>query len=266
MLTLELSSLIGLIAANLWALARISGVLITAPPFNNGAVPVRVRAGLALLLTVLLGPQVHAPAQLQPISAAALLVLAQQIVIGAAMGFVLRIVIEAFSYAGQLAGYAMGLSYGAVVDPTSGQSTPVLGQFYTLLATLLLLVNDVHLRLLAALAESFRALPVGDGVFAPAGGWMLLVWAGNLFAAAVQVALPVLAAMLVVNIGMAITSRAAPQLNLFAVGFPATLLVGLAALWLSLAGIGGVFAHLTDNGFDALWQALHGARIGALPR
>lgn len=252
----ELSSLIALISSGLWTLARISGVLLTAPPFDATTLPRMARAGLALLLTFLLSPLVPVPAGLQALSWAGMAVLAQQLLIGAALGFILRLVVEACAYAGQLAGFSMGLSFGAVVDPTTGTSTPVLGQFYTLLATLLLLVTNAHLRLLAALADSFRTLPVGAGVFTPATGWMLLQWAGMLFAGAVQVALPVLAAMLVVNAGMAVTSRAAPALNLFAVGFPATLLIGIVALWFSLAGFGSVFSHLLDSGFDAMARAL----------
>lgn len=264
----ELSSLVALVASALWTLARISGVLLTAPPFNSTALPSMVRAGLALLLTILLAPLVPAPAGLHALSWVGLAVLAQQLLIGAALGFVLRLVIEACVYAGQLSGFSMGLSYGEVVDPNTGASTPVLGQFYILLATLLLLASNAHLRLLAALADSFRMLPVGAGVFTPSSAWMLLQWAGILFSGAVQVALPVLAAMLVVNVGMAITSRAAPALNLFAVGFPATLLIGIVALWFSLAGFSGVFSHLLDSAFDAMARALAAhapAASGAAP-
>lgn len=252
----ELPNLFALVASGLWTLARVSGVLLTAPPFNATTLPRMLRAGLALLLTFLLAPLVQTPPGLQALSWVGLAVLAQQLLIGAALGFVLRLVVEACAYAGQLAGFSMGLSFGEVVDPTTGTSTPVLGQFYALLATLLLLVTNAHLRLLAALADSFRTLPVGAGVFTPAIGWMLLQWAGTLFAGAVQVALPVLASMMVVNAGMAVTSRAAPALNLFAVGFPATLLIGIIALWFSLSGFGTVFSHLVDSGFDVMARAL----------
>lgn len=251
-MTVELASLQAWVGAALWTLARVSGLLLAAPVFSAMTVPRMVRGGLAVLLTVVLAPTVAVPAGLAPLSAPGLAVLAQQLLIGAAMGFVLRLVVEAASFGGQLVAFAMGLSYGEVVDPLKGVTTPVLSQFYSLLATLLLLATNAHLRLLDALGQSFHELPVGAGVFSSASSWALLLWAGRLFSGALTLALPALAALLVVNVGVAVTSRAAPALNLFAIGFPAILLLGLVVLWFTLGSLPGAVGRLLDDAFNAL--------------
>ena len=144
----------------------------------------------------------------------------QQIVIGVAIGFVLQIVFDALAMGGQLLANTMGLSFAFNVDPLRGTGTPVLGQFYTLIATLTFLALNGHLAVIQALVDGFRTLPVGVDGLGPEGMWQVALWGGQLFRGALMVALPGLTALLIVNLAFGVVSRAAPSLNLFAIGFP----------------------------------------------
>ncbi|MCE5231824.1 MAG: flagellar biosynthetic protein FliR [Mizugakiibacter sp.] len=249
---IELADLVAWAERVAWPLGRVGGLMLTAPALGGRNIPARVRVAFALLLALLIAPTLPAPAQAPSAFApAGMATMAQQVLIGAAIGFVLRLVLEAVAFGGQIVALTMGLSYGEVVDPQSGTSMPMLSQFYLLLATLLFLAMDGHLRLIALLADSFRTLPVGSAFGADALH-ALVAWGAQLFEGALTVALPAVAALLVVNMGFGVMSRAAPSLNLFAVGFPVTLSLGFVVVWLSLGGLQSAVASLTDAGFALL--------------
>jgi flagellar biosynthetic protein FliR len=150
----------------------------------------------------------------------------------------------------------MGLNYASVVDPQHGNTTPVVGQLYTLLAVLLFLVMDGHLALIRLLADSFAALPASLGTIDRALFWAFAGVAAEVFAGALRVALPAMTAMLVVNLAFGFTSRAAPALNLFAVGFPVTLVAGFVFTWFSLRGFPQAFAAMNDAAFAGVRSVL----------
>ncbi|MGF6709983.1 flagellar biosynthetic protein FliR [Luteibacter sp. W1I16] len=233
-----------------WAFARVSGLLLVAPVLSATMIPVRIRLGLALLLTMVLAPL--APLDIQPISAQGVATLAQQILVGASLGFVLKLVFEAVSFGGQLVSQAMSLGFAETVNPGVGGTTPVLSQFYTMLVTLLFLVMNGHLQLISLLADSFRTLPVGEQGIGANGIWGVLTFASNLFGGAVRVALPALTATLVVNLGFGAISRSAPSMNLFAVGFPITICLGLLSVWLALRALPGAFDWLQTAAWDTM--------------
>ena len=182
----------------------------------------------------------------------------QQLLIGVALGFALQIVFDALGLAGQLLANSMGLSFAFNVDPLRGSSTPALGQLYIILATLTFLALDGHLALhrTAGRMASTRC-PSARRASGQEGLWALIIWGGQLFAGAIAVALPGVTALLIVNLAFGVVSRAAPSLNLFAVGFPVSLVVGLLVV---LAGIGPMqesFTTLLAQGFEFL-RSLHG--------
>jgi len=253
---IELTTLQTLVGTAMWTVARVAGIALTAPVFSTPTVPRQVRAAFVIMISIILIPSVQVPAGLTPFSASGLVVLASQVVIGAAMGFMLKLVVEAVAFGAQLIAFTMGLSFGSIVSPVDGTQSPILSQFYVLFAVLLLLATNVHLRLLAALAESFQQLPVGRGL--PIAGLIgtLLTWSSNLFVGAMLVALPAMTALLVVNIGVGFTSRAAPALNLFAVGFPAILLLGIIAVWMTFGTVPGIIGRLFASAFAALSHML----------
>ena len=254
----ELSQLQSLIAALLWPLARISGLMLTAPVLGARTIPARVRVGLALVLTLVLMPLAPSAGKVDALSLAALVTVMQQLVVGAAMGFALKLAFEALSMGGELVASSMGLSFAQTMDPQQGHGAPALGQFYLLLATLIFLAMDGHLELISLLATGMQhgswqaAMPGGNTL------WALLGFASHLFAGAVLVALPAMAALLVVNLGFGAISRAAPAMNLFSIGFPISICLGFIAVWLGLRALPGAFDALQRAAF-VLVRAISGA-------
>jgi flagellar biosynthetic protein FliR len=174
------------------------------------------------------------------------------------VGFVLKLVFEAVSFGGELVAQSMSLGFAQVVSPGSGGGSSVLSQFYLLLVTLLFLVMDGHLQLIALLADSFHSLPPGELAINANGLYAVAGFAAELFAGGVRVALPAMTSLLVVNIGFAAISRAAPSMNLFAVGFPITITLGFIALWLSLRSLPGAFDALQDSAWGLMRNLVGG--------
>jgi flagellar biosynthetic protein FliR len=192
-----------------------------------------------------------------PFSPQAIVVVFQQLLIGVALGFALQIVFDSLGLAGQVLANSMGLSFAFNVDPLRGSSTAALGQLYIILATLTFLALGGHLALLEVLIAGFTTLPVGMEGLGREGLWKMVLWGGQLFAGAISVALPGVTALLIVNLAFGVVSRAAPTLNLFAVGFPISLVIGLLVV---LAGIGPLqqgVAELIAPGF-AFLRSLQG--------
>lgn len=219
----------------LWPATRIGALMMTAPLFSLGAFNRRLRMAFTLALSVYMLPLVQWPV-LDPTSSAGLLALLQEAALGALMGLTLQIALAAVVVAGQALSSSMGLSMASLIDPQLG-NVPVISQLLVMLASLVFLGTGGHGVLIATLLESFRSLPPGSGVLTPAAIDRVLVWSGLMFTGAVLAALPVLVMLLLVNIGLGVVTRAAPSLNLFSMGFPALVGVGLIVLWLSLDGV-----------------------------
>jgi len=254
MITLTSAQLDAWLAAGLWPLARVLAVLAAAPVLGQARIPMRVRIGLGVGLVIVLVPTLPAPPPVAPGSAAGMLILASQIVIGLAIGLVLRLVFSAVEMAGDLVGTQMGLGFAMFYDPGNVQHTPILGQFMGLLATLTFLSINGHLLVIAALAQSFQTLPIAA---TPLGASLFEVLARHgaiVFVAGLQLALPLIVTMLVVNLALGVLTRAAPQLNVFAVGFPLTLALGFAALMFTLPYFGPLFERTLDQAFVFLTQ------------
>lgn len=252
------AQLLGWIQAFLWPMVRIGGVLASAPVLGARTVPVRIRVVLALLLTLALAPVLPAMPLIPLFSAAWWLETGRELLIGVAMGFVLMLVFEAVVLGGELIAYGMGLSFAQLVDPLRGAGTPVVGQMLMIMATLLFLALGGHLRLIEALAQSFQGLPVGGGGLDADALRVFAVWGGQLFAGGVQLALPVVIALLLVNLAFGVMSRSAPALSAMSVGFPIALAAGLLLLRFSLPTLQLVLGTLLDAAFALLGQATGG--------
>lgn len=254
MLTFRSGELEALILQFFWPFMRLVGLMLAAPIFAERAVPVRVKVGLAVAITALIVPTLPPPPAAHPVSLAGAVLLAQQLIIGAALGFAMRIVIVAVETAGEIAGLQMGLGYATLFDPERADLIPVLGQFLGLLALLAFLALDGHLHMVRVLSDTFRVLPVGASTLDGAGYRTLVAWGGYLFAAGVLLCLPLLGAMLIANIGLGILTRAAPQLNLFAVGFPLTLAAGFVILALTLPLLAPQLVKLYGQGYETMLE------------
>jgi flagellar biosynthesis protein FliR len=251
MLQLQLGQIETWVAQMFWPFVRIGACLMVAPIFGARFVPARVRIGLSLTIAALVAPLIPAP-EVALFSGAGVVVTFQQILIGLALGFALQLVFDALALGGQLLANSMGLSFAFNVDPLRGSSTPALGQFYTILATLTFLSLGGHLVLLEILVQGFQSMPVGTDGIGRAGLWTLALWGSHLFIGAVLIALPGMTALLIVNLAFGVVSRAAPTLNLFAVGFPVSLVFGLVILLVGLPAMQQAFVALMTEGLDFL--------------
>ncbi len=260
MITLTTGQLETWLSQVFWPFVRIGACLMVAPVFSTAGVPVRVRIGLAAVIAVLVAPLVPPPAAIEPLSAAGVVVTVQQILIGVALGFSLHIIFDAVEVGGQLIANTMGLSFAYNIDPLHGTETPVVGQLYGILVLLTFLALDGHLQLIETLADGFRTLPVGAAGLGAGGLWQLVEWGTQIFGAALAIALPGVAALIVVHIAFGIMSRAAPQLNLFAVGFPISLIIGLVVMLASLPMLQSSFVRLIGDAFS-LVRGLLGAGV-----
>jgi len=176
----------------------------------------------------------------------------QQLVIGVALGFSLQLLFDAVTLGGQLLANSMGLSFAFNVDPLHGAEVPVLGQLYGMLVMLIFLALNGHLVLVEVLVDGFRTLPIGTSGLGQDGLWSVAEWGSQLFLGALSIALPGITALLIVNVAFGVMSRAAPQLNLFAVGFPISLVFGLAIVLAGMPAVQTSFTRLLEAGFELL--------------
>ena len=224
--------------------------------FGARFVPPQTRLILAGAIALLIAPMITVPAGVTALSGAGVVITANEVLIGLAMGFILQVIFDSLAMGGQLLSNSMGLSFAFNVDPMRGASTPVLGQFYMLLVTLTFLALNGHLTLIRTLVDGFGTLPVGGAGLGRDGLWMVVTWGQQLFSGALAVALPGMTALLVVNLGFGVMSRAAPTLNLFAVGFPITLIFGLLILLAGLPSVQTSFIALIGEALDLVRSLL----------
>ncbi|WP_293264136.1 flagellar biosynthetic protein FliR [Neptunomonas sp.] len=235
---------------------RIASFLMAMPMIGTQLVPMRIRLGLALTMTIILLPVLPTPPIVDGLSFGTYILIAQQIIIGAALGFTLHIMFQIFAVGGQLIANQMGLGFASMTDPVNGVSVVVLGQFYLMLTTLMFLAMNGHLVMFNVIVQSFDVLPVAVVNFtaikfmdiALAGTWM--------FSGALLMSLPAVTSLLVINLSFGIMTKAAPQLNIFAIGFPFTMVMGLLITWISLSGFLGQFELIADHALGVIGQLL----------
>ncbi|MBM3397021.1 MAG: flagellar biosynthetic protein FliR [Betaproteobacteria bacterium] len=243
----------------LWPMLRISALMLTAPPFSSSVFNLRVRTIVALALTWMIYPLYNWPT-IDPLSAPGLVEVFNQIVIGASMGLVLQVVVAALVLAGHAISSAMGLTMSSMIDPSVG-NVPILSQFLIILSTLIFVGTGGHAMLLGLVLESFRWLPIGQSLMNQDAYGLIVRWSSMIFLGGLLLSLPVMVALLFINIGLGVVTRAAPSLNIFAVGFPAMIIAGFLVLFVSMDSIGGRISWLWVQGFDTL-RALLGAPNG----
>lgn len=257
MFTLSSTDLDALLALFFFPFVRILAWVRFDPLLGNRAIPMRIRVVLALVLTVAVAPILPAAPQVALVSGDGLMVLLQQIAIGAVLGFSLRIVFGIVEVAGNFMGMQMGLSFATLFDPINGAQTPVASQFLVLTTTLILFSFNGHHLVIAALARSFVEVPVGTTLSAP-GFAAVVHWGGVMFSTGLHIALPVTAALLATNLTIGMMSRAAPQLNIFAIGFPLTLGAGFLVLYFTLAYLPAQLDHIWTQALEAGVSAMRG--------
>lgn len=221
------------LAEFMWPFCRILALLATAPLFSARGIPAHVKVLIAFVITILVAPLLPAMPNVPPASAYGLLIVAQQILIGVAMGLAIRLLFMAFEMAGHIIGLQMGLGFATFFDPQNATQVPLVGQLMTIMAMLLFLSLNGHLLVINALISSFETIPIGANM----ASWSLralVLSAANIFAWGIQLSMPVLGSVLLANAVLGVLTRASPQLNIFSIGLPLSLGVGLVILWISI--------------------------------
>jgi flagellar biosynthetic protein FliR len=252
MISVTSAQLTAWIAAFVFPLSRILALIASAPVLGNKQIPIRVKIALAMLITFIVAPTINVPSNIDPASAQGLLILIQQILAGLAMGFAMRLVFTAVEMAGDLAGMQMGLGFASFYDPVNASYSPVIAQFLGILTTLAFLSMNGHLYMLAALSDSFQAFPISASLPSAAAFRTLAEWGTTIFSHALQLSMPLIGALMITNLALGILTRSAPQLNIFAVGFPITLTVGFATLALSLTYLAPILEHTVSEALDMM--------------
>ena len=255
MLIITEAAITEMVGQYLWPLIRISAFFMAAPIFGTRMVSARVRVVLAISITLIVAPLIPDLPEFTGFNLPTMIVVIQEVIIGAAFGFVFQVVFHVFILTGQYIAMKMGLGFASMNDPANGVSVTIVSQFYMLVTTLLFLSINGHLILIQILVDSFSTLAVGNFLsltdlyrIAELGNWM--------FGSALIISLPVLTALLVVNIAFGVMSRSAPQMNIFAVGFPITLLFGLMIMWVGFSALLPTFNAVIDEGMGFVQQLL----------
>jgi flagellar biosynthetic protein FliR len=220
---------------------RVGGFVLAAPIASESVIPGLVKIVLSVSLAFLMAPLVQVPAALSIFSGAGLLSAVQEILIGVAIGMVVQLAFEALTFAGQTVSLTMGLGFATLVDPQRGANTTVLGQMFMIFGILTYLAINGHLVLIGALAESFQTLPIGAPHIDASFFSSVALWGARVFESGLLIALPAVIALVIINLALGVVTRAAPQLNLFGIGFTITLLCGFFVL---IAGLDGIMAGI----------------------
>lgn len=231
---LELSALIDQIRLYIWPFVRIGAFMMVMPVVGSSFVPARIRLLLGLTMTIVVAPVLPVASAPSILSFEGIVTLMQEILIGVAMGFAVQFVFDAITLGGQVIAMSMGLGFAVFLDRARGVNIPVLGQLFLMLGMLVFLSLDGHLALIKLVADSFVLKPVASGGLTSEAIWGLLEWSAQVFVVAMKIALPAISALIVVNLSFGVMSRAAPTLNLFAVGFPVAMLLGFVVIFLSM--------------------------------
>lgn len=213
---------------------RISGMFAAMIGLSAKSIPAPVRALLAVMLTLVIMPVVPPSPVTDLVNLGTFLLGIQQLLIGIAIGFISMMVLNTFVLAGQVIAMQTGLGFASIVDPVNGINVPAVGQFYLILATLLFWGMDGHLAMIQMIVYSLDAFPIGDVWWTGEQLREIAHWGGWMFVSAITLALAPIVSLLIVNLAFGVMTKAAPQLNIFSIGFSIAQIMGLIIIWVTL--------------------------------
>lgn len=249
-MNLDYQSLIHQFSQVIWPLARVGGLMLAVPFFSSETIPGRVKVFFMFTLSFVCAPYVSQQLSFLHFNGVYLVYLFQELLYGLLMGFVLQLVFQVFVLGGQIVSMQAGLGFAVMMDPSSKASVPLVSQFYLMMVTLVFLALNGHLAVLEALIESFRVMPIGKLTVDSTLVWNVVLFSGWMFKEAVLVSIPAILSLLIVSLSFGIMTRVAPQLNIFSLGFPLTLLMGIAVIKIGLPGIGAQIADSLEVGMQ----------------
>ncbi len=237
---------------------RISSMFMAMPFLGAQLVPVRVRLYFGILVTILAVPLMPKHAPIDPMSITGAIVIGQQIIIGISIGLVFQFVFQVVVLGGQIVAMQSGLGFATLVDPQNHDNLPMISHFYLMSVTLLFLSLNGHIMLIQVIVNSFNIIPIGMHGLTDPQISDLVKFGGEMFAGAVSIALPAIISLLVVNMTFAVMTKAAPQLNIFSIGFPLTLLLGLSVMYISFSGMMNHSEYVINQGFSLIGTLMKG--------
>ena len=238
--------------AFLWPFVRILALVATAPVFGDMSVQTSVKIGLSAFITIIVAPTLGAMPQATVFSAAGVWIMVNQFLIGAALGLTMQVVFTAVQATGEFVGLGMGLGFATFFDSQADGSSAVLSSYLNVFSMLVFLVLDGHLQMISALISTFQSAPISGDLLGAAGWRSFVNWGSTIFSAGLLLSLPVVAALLIANLALGILNRAAPQIGVFQIGFPLTMLVGMLLLQLMVPNMIPFFARLFDSGIERM--------------
>lgn len=228
----------------LWPFLRILAVFSVAPVFSSRSFPLRAKIGLAFLIALAVQASLPDGPLVGVNDKDVAGVVVQQVLVGVSIGFAVRLIFASMELAGEVVGFQMGLNFAAFFDPTVNSQSSAMGRFFSQLSLLLFIVTNAHLLVIGAFVSSFRAFPVGQPLILALSQMQLHQLGADIFTSAFWIALPVVGMLLFANLALGVISRVAPQMNIFAVGFPITLSIGILGVALTLPLLDQPFAAL----------------------
>jgi flagellar biosynthetic protein FliR len=233
-----------------WPFLRVMAVFTSAPVFSSRAFPIRAKIALAFFVTVAMQASLPEMPIIGLNDPAALGAVFQQVGIGLSIGFAVRVVFSAVELAGEVVGFQMGLNFASFFDPTLNAQSSAVARFFGQMTALLFVVMNGHLMVLMAVNRSFHSFPVGQDFIQALDHLKLYQLGGDLFASALWIALPMVGMLMFTNFALGIISRVAPQMNIFSIGFPITLVVGLVGIAVTLPMLDQPFIMLMGRAID----------------
>lgn len=231
-------------------------MFVSVPLFSIQSVPARVRLVLSVAITLVVIPLLPPLPTVEMFSYTGLMMTIAQVMIGLTSGFILQLAFAAVVFAGQGIALSMGLGFSMMVDPQSGQQVPVVAQLYTVTSTLIFISLNGHLVLIQMLLDSFKTLPISVEGINATGIWSIIVWSSQIFSGGLLLSMPIVASLLLVNVIFGVAARAAPQLQIFSVGFPVTLMLGLLLVWKTLPDVLDQFSGMLTDAYELIGQLL----------
>ncbi len=251
MITVSFSTIQHEMAVILLPMIRVSGMFLSMPLLGAKYVPTLIKLGLIVTISLALSQTASVPIAFELFSIQGILAVVTQLLIGILLGFVFQLIMQSFIIAAQLIAMEMGLGFASMVDPNNGVSVPIISQLYILFFSLLFLSMNGHLYLIEMLDASFQHFPVTESPLALLGLDKLPALGAVMFLNSIKIALPALVCLLIINLALGIMTKAAPQLNIFSIGFPITMLFGMVIIWLSILYILPLFDDIVREGFES---------------
>ena len=247
MLTFNEAQVLSWITPLVWTFLRALAMFTSLPVLGSKTVPMRVRIALAGFIAFAAQASLPTPPEVALDSPLAALLVIQQLIIGLSLGFAVRLVFAAIEFAGEVVGLQMGLNFASFFDPLSAANATAASRFFGIMVAWLFIVANGHLLVIAALVQSFTAFPVGPEPFAFLHQMQPHRWGAEIFSTGLWIALPLVSMLMFVNLVLGAISRVAPQINIFAIGFPVTLSVGLLGLLLTLPSLSQPFTMTLEK-------------------